>query len=279
MIQVVETNLGKIEYKKVGKGQPILFLHGGHADCNMPIAGFGIDLNKYNLIIPSRPGYGNTPLSTYKKPEQAAELLSSLLEFLMIKSVIVIGISAGGLTAIAFAAIKFESVKRLLLISAITKRWMQKDNPKYRIARVFFYPKIEVVTWWIVRLTAKLFPKTLAHSFFKEFSLLKHQKLTKFEIKALRDMLCLQRSKQGFINDIDQHLRAKILTQVKIPTLIFHSVHDASVDVEMAMHAKYHIKDCQLFLFENKWGHLLWIGRDTNSFRDTLNTHLLESAR
>jgi pimeloyl-ACP methyl ester carboxylesterase len=57
-------------------------------------------LSKFQLITPSRPGYGKTPLNGHTTPKQAAELIAELLNCLSIKPAIVYGISAGGLTAI-----------------------------------------------------------------------------------------------------------------------------------------------------------------------------------
>jgi pimeloyl-ACP methyl ester carboxylesterase len=63
-IEVIKTDKGQIEYSIVGKGVPILFLHGGHSNCQETLLHKGFDTNKFQLITPSRPGYGNTPLVT-----------------------------------------------------------------------------------------------------------------------------------------------------------------------------------------------------------------------
>ena len=49
-----------IEYSIIGKGEPILVMHGGHSNCNEE---FGYDYlieNGFSVITPSRPGYGKT---------------------------------------------------------------------------------------------------------------------------------------------------------------------------------------------------------------------------
>jgi len=103
--QLINTSKGKIEYTITGQGIPILFVHGGHVNCRETIFRKGLDLNKFCCITPSRPGYGNTPLSdSNKSPKGTADLFIALLEELDYYEVIVIGISAGGLTALEIAA-------------------------------------------------------------------------------------------------------------------------------------------------------------------------------
>ena len=77
--KIVNTKLGAIEYSSIGNGIPILFVHGGHSNCNESLCHKGFDLEKYLLITPSRPGYGKTPLNGNRTPGQAADLISELL--------------------------------------------------------------------------------------------------------------------------------------------------------------------------------------------------------
>lgn len=60
--KVINTKLGEIEYRLIGNGIPILFMHGGHSNCNETLCHKGFNLEKFKLITPSRPGYGRTPL-------------------------------------------------------------------------------------------------------------------------------------------------------------------------------------------------------------------------
>ena len=75
-------------------------MHGGHSNCHETLCHKGFDLEKFQLITPSRPGYGKTPLTNNRTPKQAADLILELLKCLSVDNTIVYGISAGGLTAI-----------------------------------------------------------------------------------------------------------------------------------------------------------------------------------
>ncbi|MEM6846250.1 MAG: alpha/beta hydrolase [Bacteroidota bacterium] len=110
--KVLNNRLGDIEYSSVGRGVPVLFVHGGHSNCHETLCHQGFDLERFQLITPSRPGYGKTPLNGNRTPKQAADLMVELLNHLKIDDVVVYGISAGGLTAIALAANYPSKVKK-----------------------------------------------------------------------------------------------------------------------------------------------------------------------
>jgi pimeloyl-ACP methyl ester carboxylesterase len=111
-IKTIHTDKGLVEYSIVGKGTPILFLHGGHSNCRETLFQQGIDTINYQLITPSRPGYGNTPLNNNLTPKDTADLIVSLLDNLRIDKVILYAISAGGLTSIELAARYPERVEK-----------------------------------------------------------------------------------------------------------------------------------------------------------------------
>ncbi len=141
--EVINTKLGNIEYCSVGQGIPVLFIHGGYSNCNDTLCHKGFDLEKYQLITPSRPGYGKTPLGNNETPKQAAALIVELIEYLSLDSVIVYGVSAGGLTAIEFASSFPEKTEKLILASAVTKEWLDKNGKTYKTAKKMFNPNIQ----------------------------------------------------------------------------------------------------------------------------------------
>ena len=70
-----------------GAGDPILYFHGTGLDGGSMLA-FEIPLveSGFRLIIPNRPGYGNTPLSSGRSMSDCADLAASLLDALGISS-------------------------------------------------------------------------------------------------------------------------------------------------------------------------------------------------
>src|SRR5690606_30495134 len=119
----------------------------------------GFDPARFKLITPSRPGYGRTPVTDASGPARTADLIAAMLETLSIPRVAVIGISAGGPSAIALAAQHPGRVDRLILISAVTHRWLSPEDPLYKKGKRLFAPGIERYTWAMFRTLFGLFPK------------------------------------------------------------------------------------------------------------------------
>jgi pimeloyl-ACP methyl ester carboxylesterase len=103
--QVVETPCGEIEYAVMGDGPAaILAVHGAGGgfdqglDLAVPLAGRG-----FRVIAPSRFGYLRTPLPPDASPAAQADAYAGLLDTLNVHKAVVIGVSAGGPSAMQFA--------------------------------------------------------------------------------------------------------------------------------------------------------------------------------
>ena len=118
-----------------------------------------------------------------------------------IEKVIVYGISAGGLTAIELASSYPDRVIKLILASAVTKKWIAKNSKIYRTAIKIFNPKIEYLTWGMVHFFSLISSKLIAKSFFSQFSLSNNFEITLSDIQELRGALKHYRSKNGFVNE------------------------------------------------------------------------------
>ncbi|MCG8410281.1 MAG: alpha/beta hydrolase [Bacteroidales bacterium] len=270
-IKKIQTDKGVIEYSVIGKGIPILFLHGGHSNCKETLFHKGFDLAKYQLITPSRPGYGETPIRDNTTPEKAADLIMELLNNLGVKKVVLYAISAAGLTSIQFASKYPEKIDKLILASAVSKKWLNKNKPIYKIVKKIFNPKTERIMWGTIRLFALLFPKIIAKNFYRQFSKNKPHKLDKDDINELLTTFKHFNSKYGFISDIEHDIDEKRISEIKCKTFIIHSKNDNSVPFEHAQYANKMIKDSTIIGLDNEWGHLFWIGKDSyNSVKKTI---------
>ena len=266
-ISFPETAKGKIEYSLLGQGKPILFIHGGHINCRETIFQKGLDPQIFCFITPSRPGYGQTPLTDQNKtPKGTADLLVALLDELKIPKVIVVGISAGGLTALELAANYPDRVERLVLLSALTKKWFVETDKVYQGGKKLFAPGVERFTWLLYRLCFRLFPKMMTKTMFKQLSTYRPIEYTDEEFLELKQMTLNMRSGQGFVNDLDQTIDQERLSRVACQTLILHSNHDKAVDLSHPYHAKKKIKNAILKTFNNRWGHLIWLGKEYNPY-------------
>lgn len=264
----INRRLGAIEYRSVGKGTPIVFIHGGHSNCYETLSHKGFDLEKFQLITPSRPGYGRTPINGNQTPKQAADLITELLDSLSIEKAIIYGISAGGLTAIEVAANYPDKVEKLILASAISRKWLDENGKIYKTAQIIFNPKIEGFTWGMVRFFARIMPTMIAKSFYPQFSKNPINKLKREDINELISAISHYSSKSGFLNDIDQKISDDTIAKIKCPTLIVHSENDNSVPLEHAKYANKMIGNSRIEVIQNEWGHLFWIGADSRKSID-----------
>ncbi len=117
---VVDTRCGPIEYEEAGKGLPLLVIHGsgGGHDQGMawaqPLTQHGI-----RVIAMSRFGYLRTPRPANVSPEAQADAHVCLLDALSIDTSAVMGVSAGGASALQTAIRHGQRVSTLILVVPI----------------------------------------------------------------------------------------------------------------------------------------------------------------
>ncbi|RED55683.1 alpha/beta fold hydrolase [Cohnella lupini] len=255
----------KVEYSLVGSGEPVLVLHGGHSNCFEELGNSELVEQGYSVITPSRPGYGRTSRELGDSLNTACDVYIELLDELRIHQVHVIAISAAGPSGIHLVSRYPDRVKSLVLQSAVTKRWLTSDDKLYKSARIMFHPIIEKFVWALMRLMNKISPALLFNSMIPSFSSLPKEKvLPQIDVEDRRrfgKMIDLQRSGYGFLIDLAQtgSDMTSLLSAVHCPALIMHSIHDSSVPLEHARHARLNIPNARLCELDS-WGHLIWLG-------------------
>ncbi len=116
--QVVETACGPIEYARVGKGYPVLAVHGalGGFDAGLMLADW-MDDTKFQVIAISRFGYLRSPLPEHANVNLQADAYACLLDALGIQKAVVYAVSGGATSSIRFAARYPERTAALILQS------------------------------------------------------------------------------------------------------------------------------------------------------------------
>ena len=116
--QVISTPFGSQEYALLARGDPVLVVHGASGgfdqalDMTGPLADHG-----YKLIAPSRFGYLGSASPTNPTTTMQAEAYVQLLDHLGIEKAVVIGISAGAWSSLAFAIHHPERCRALVLLA------------------------------------------------------------------------------------------------------------------------------------------------------------------
>jgi len=275
-IGTYEANGYVIEYSRIGTGTPVLIMHGGHSNCYEEFGYASLLKYGFELITPSRAGYG---LTTPAPLEEAISRYAELLEHLGIDEVHVIGISAGGPSAITFARLFPEKVRTLTLQSAVTSKWLTKEHTEYKAAQVMFRPILERATWKILSTAGTMLPNLAFRPMFFSLSTLSYAEgkhlVLKEDIDEVRKMNCRQRSGAGFLLDLKSPalLRETDLARIECPVLIQASHHDRSVSTAHAYFAKAHMPSATLN-FYNTWGHLIWLGRGSERVKEDVAAFL-----
>ena len=264
MVKIIQTKRGLVEYRTEGNGPVILVLNGGHTNCMSPFEHEKFFLeNGYSLVIPSRPGYGKTPSSSGKKAEEFADTIASLLDALMIDKVIVIGISAGGRTALHFAKNYPNRLTKLILESAvICETWPDLGT---RIGAMFIFNRFsERMTWATFRLLGRFAPNVALKIMMKSLSSLNSQEVVdcwnEKERKSVLEFLLVSRSGSGFLNDIKHTFAFDKLNLITVPTLIIASSNDKSVSPLNSIKASQQISGAELMMIPAE-SHLIWFSK------------------
>lgn len=273
MKTIVRTVRGPIECRIEGQGAAILTLNGGHTNCDSPLGSGRFFLeNGYQLVIPSRPGYGATPSASGKSAEEFADTLVLLLDKLQIDQAIVLGISAAGRTALQFAGRHPERVSKLILQNALTGGKFPGRSTRIG-AYLLFNPWLERGVWAGFRSFARLAPDAALTAMMGSLTTLDPKVvvagMSPAQRRAALEFLLASRSGSGFMHDL-QH-RCGDLRRIKAPTLIIESKYDGSKDGSHATYAADYIPNAALFISPAE-SHLLWF----SSCNDAIENKMLE---
>jgi pimeloyl-ACP methyl ester carboxylesterase len=108
---------GPIEYADTGTGLPLLMIHGagGGFDQGLALAA-AFAPAEYRVVARSRFGYLRTPVPDQATSGTQADAHACLLDALGLRSVVVIGVSAGATSALEFALRHADRSKALILV-------------------------------------------------------------------------------------------------------------------------------------------------------------------
>ncbi len=183
------------------------------------------------VLAPSRPGYGRTPISTGTSVPGFADVTAALCRHLGISKVAaVVGISAGGPTAVALAARHRDLVERLILqCAAGPLPW--PDRRTRVAAGLMFSPRTERTTWGAMRALLRRSPDVGLRFLLGGMSTLRPRRVLadlRPEHRALLvSLLGQMRSGAGFRNDLRP--TGDATADVDQPTLVIATRRDGAV--------------------------------------------------
>jgi len=275
---LISTSHGPIEYTRQGSGPVVLVCHGTSSNCFSteqagPLAEVG-----FSVLIPSRPGYGRTPLEAGRSAAQAAESMVALLDSLHIQSCQVLAISGGGPTGVALAAGFPERVRRLVLAEAITFPENRPNEPGYKNQTAFYGP-MHNLTWEMLGLMSRLSARAMARQTLAIFSTHDPEdslgKLSPEGIQKIARFYQGRSSRKGALADAAHTVGADLLERIRQPTLVIHSREDSSVPFIHAEWSLKHIPQAEL-CEAGITGHFFWVDPEYQSVSQRLIAFLKE---
>jgi 2-hydroxy-6-oxonona-2,4-dienedioate hydrolase len=118
--EVLATRCGPVEVQQAGRGRPLLMVHGSGGGHDQGMA-FARPLTRHGIrvIAVSRFGYLRTPRPADASPQAQADTFACLLDALGLPRVAVMGVSAGGASALQMAIRHPDRVSALVLVVPI----------------------------------------------------------------------------------------------------------------------------------------------------------------
>ena len=260
--RTLETTIGVIQYAERGVGVPALSIHGagGGYDQGLTLASEVLG-DAFRVIAPSRFGYLGTPIPSDTSVVAQADAHAALLDALNVPSAIVMGTSAGALSAIQFAIRHPRRVRALILIAPAS---YSPNSPveieKSRGSRLAFWlvnAGADFI-WWVLE---KSTPATLVRflgvppEVFSQASEIDQERV----VQWVHSVQPLSMRYQGINIDSNPPRDRPALEKIDVPTLIVAARDDLFNTAPAAEFAASVIPQAKLVQFETG-GHLL-VGR------------------
>lgn len=275
---VAPSPYGDVEYAEGGEGPDVLVIHGagGGYDQGELIAEAVLD-GRFRWIASSRFGYLRSTFRDGASYDDQARAYADLLDHLGVQRVAVVGLSAGGPSALLFALLYPERVSSLTLISCgvapvATENQKQADKKGKALVGIFKRD----LSYWLI---AKLFRKRL----------MKLMGATKAVIAGLspRQLEWIERFIEymnpaslryaGAAFDNTGALPGDRIAGIRAPTLIVHAEDDTIQLYDNAAFAAATISGARLLRFD-KGGHFV-VAIEQETVRAAVQKHILDNAK
>lgn len=218
-------------YKVAGDGEPLLLLHGFCGEGAVWNEMIAFLPKKYKLIVPDLPGYGKsvnyTPPTTHSIEKTTiefyAEYIKAILEQEQIAQVTFVGHSMGGYTALAFAEMFPQQIKKLCLFHSHP----YEDEPEKKENR-------KKAILFLEKFGSKLFVDELYNNLFAAaFYNLQPKKINAIKTAAsLYPKETLMASCNAMINRKDC---SEVMKQLQVPVLLIIGKEDKAIENDKSL--------------------------------------------
>ncbi len=265
--KMAPTAMGPVEYAEAGKGQPLLVIHGAGGGFDQGLI-IGRDFGAgYRVIAPSRFGYLKTPVPEDSSPAAQADAHAALLDSLRIDRAIVVGVSAGGPSAVEFALRHLERVAALILLVPRTYDPAQSigpdDSVQSQIVLRLIESSADFLFWAMTRVARGSVVRFLGVRPELEAAAPEEERARVTEI--IKSILPLSDRVRGIAVDSNIKLTPWPLESLRVPALIVSAEDDLFGTLPGARFTAAGIAGAELHVLESG-GHLM-IGQGTRLHR------------
>ena len=260
--QFIESPHGPIEFAEAGDGPAVLLIHGAGGGFDQ-----GLDLGAaflgdgYRVIAPSRFGYLGTPLPADASPEAQADAHLRLLDALQLDSVPVIGVSAGGPSAMQLCLRHPERCSALVLI--VPMAWAPERETTTARFSPLFLPVLNAILssdflcWMATRVARLALVKSILGTPVAVYRSAPSEERRRVD-QMLRAILPVSRRVAGLVNEgvVAANLTRYPLKEMRVPALVISAADDLYDTYESALQTAEQIRDGKFVGFSTG-GHLL----------------------
>lgn len=255
---IAETAAGSIEYAESGQGEPMLLIHGAGGGYDQGLL-IGRDIGEgYRVIAPSRFGYLKAPVPEDCSPAAQADAHAALLGFLGIQKSIVVGVSAGGPSAIEMALRHPGRVSALILLVPRTYDPTQSigvdESMQSQAVLRMIEASADFLFWLATRVARGSVVRFLGVRPEVEANASDEDRARVTEV--MRSILPVSARVRGIAVDSGIELSPWPLERVRVPTLIVSAEDDLFKTLPGARFTAEHIRGAELHVLKSG-GHLM----------------------
>jgi 2-hydroxy-6-oxonona-2,4-dienedioate hydrolase len=249
--QLFNTSQGVVEAALTGQGSAVLISHGSGGGYDMGLWLAQLIGGPFQYIAPSRFGYLRSPVPPEPTPELQADAYAGLMDTLHVDSAIIVGLSAGGASALQFALRHGGRCRGLVMISAASRP--VPPLPRFMRTIYPFMLKSDFIPW--------LLYSTAPHAVFQGNGVSRALLARiKPDLEKMRLLDALYHTtfpstprREGMLNDLQQLtvLPSYPIEQITVPTLVVHAVNDPIIPFDMGEFSAHTIPNAQFLRLED----------------------------
>jgi 2-hydroxy-6-oxonona-2,4-dienedioate hydrolase len=259
--RVLHTACGDIEFAESGPndGPPLLLIHGsgGGFDQGLLLAQ-GLAPPQMRVIAPSRFGYLRSPMPRDASGEHQADHLACLLDALGLGDAAVMGVSAGGVSALHFAVRHPPRTRALVLVvPAVHRPDPAVPMPAWALRTLDAAVSADLPFWLLARLAPQTARRLVLATPPQAYAAAGADEQRRADA-MLAQIQPVSLRRLGLLNDsrLTTGAARVALESIRAPTLCISARDDGFGTYESARYSAQHIPDAR-FLGFDRGGHLL----------------------